>query len=123
MPRYVILHHEMPPDSVRATHWDFLVEQGDVLRAWALPESPRPGAVFVATQLADHRLAYLTYEGPISGGRGHVSRWDAGTCHWREDAPERVILDVRGTHLEGRVTLQAVDPPAWSFCWDSTEDS
>ena len=32
-----------------------------------------------AEVLPDHRLAYLDYEGPISGDRGSVTRWDRGT--------------------------------------------
>ena len=32
----------------------------------------------VATRLPDHRLAYLEYEGPVSGNRGVVRRIDSG---------------------------------------------
>jgi hypothetical protein len=32
-----------------------------------------------AQRIADHRLAYLEYEGPISGGRGTVRRLDGGS--------------------------------------------
>ncbi|MCS7047501.1 MAG: hypothetical protein NZO58_14185, partial [Gemmataceae bacterium] len=73
MPRYVILEHDHP-----ALHWDFMLERGDVLRTWRLPAPPSIGKI-AAQALADHRRAYLDYEGPVSGNRGTVRRWDAGT--------------------------------------------
>src|SRR5882724_3306447 len=63
MPRFVILRHETPPGFARPAHWDFMLECGGVLRTW---------------EMADHRLAYLEYEGEVPGGRGTVSRWDEG---------------------------------------------
>ncbi len=36
------------------------------------------GESLPAERIADHRRAYLTYEGPISGNRGHVERLSAG---------------------------------------------
>lgn len=37
-------------------------------------------SVFRAERLADHRREYLTYEGPVSGGRGRVRRVAEGVC-------------------------------------------
>lgn len=74
MPRYVILTHDHP-----FPHWDLMLEDGGVLRTWRLLAEPAAGQVVRAEQLADHRLAYLDYEGPVSGGRGSVARWDHGT--------------------------------------------
>src|SRR5947207_3846041 len=78
MPRFVILRHETPPGFARPAHWDFMLECDGVLRTWALAEVPSPGCEIAAEELADHRLAYLEYEGEMSGGRGTVSRWDEG---------------------------------------------
>ena len=83
MPRFVILEHDWP-----ARHWDLLLEAGAVLRAWRLLAEPGPAAAVPAEPNADHRPAYLDYEGPVSGGRGTVSRWDAGTFTWRADGPD-----------------------------------
>ena len=77
MPRFVVLAHDWP-----SPHWDFLAESGGVLRAWRLLAEPAAGAEVPAEPNADHRLAYLDYEGPVSGGRGRVARWAAGTCEW-----------------------------------------
>ena len=40
----------------------------------SLSEPPPVGVEIECRLLADHRLAYLDYEGPISGGRGSVAR-------------------------------------------------
>ncbi len=74
MPRYAILRHDWP-----VPHLDLLLEAGPVLRAWRLAAEPVAGVWVPAEPNADHRLMYLDYEGPVSGGRGSVSRWAAGT--------------------------------------------
>ncbi|MFO1094461.1 MAG: DNA polymerase ligase N-terminal domain-containing protein [Planctomycetaceae bacterium] len=74
MPRYVILTHDHP-----FPHWDLMLESGGVLRTWRLLNEPATGRRVPAERLADHRLKYLDYEGPVSGGRGIVARWDYGT--------------------------------------------
>ena len=84
MPHYVILTHDHP-----FLHWDFMLEQAGVLLTWRLLSEPAVGAEVRAERLADHRLAYLDYEGPVSGGRGSVVRWDYGTYeHEQTSAPD-----------------------------------
>lgn len=115
MPRFVILEHDAPADY-RGLHWDFMLEMGDVLRTWALgtlPDEIRSNVAFrlAAELLNDHRLAYLEQEGPLSGGRGTVKRWDQGTY---ELVAERsttggqqssIVADVVGAKVRGRVEL------------------
>lgn len=78
--RFVLLFHELPAHSDRASHWDFMIESGPSLRTWALPveisnENPANSDTDgLALALPDHRLAYLDYEGPVSGDRGTVRR-------------------------------------------------
>ncbi|MDB5310872.1 MAG: hypothetical protein JWO38_5074 [Gemmataceae bacterium] len=100
MPRYVILEHDWP-----VPHWDLLLEAGGVLRAWRVLAEPVIGMVLPAESNFDHRLLYLDYEGPVSGGRGNVSRWDAGTFDWVEDGPEQVAVELRGERLVGLIQL------------------
>jgi hypothetical protein len=112
---FAVLRHESP----RGLHWDFFLESGGVLRAWSLPALPAPAVELTCEALADHRLAYLDYEGPISEGRGAVTRWDRGrysVC--REDADE-LLLDLSGTKLSGHVSLRPVpgQPRQWRFLW------
>ncbi len=110
MPRFVILSHDWP-----APHWDFLVEAGAVLRAWRLRGEPRVGRAVPAEPNADHRLLYLDYEGPLSGGRGSVVRWDAGSCAWLADGPERVALELCGARIAGRAVVEREPGGGWVF--------
>jgi DNA polymerase Ligase (LigD) len=105
----VVLVHDWP-----CAHWDFLVEAGPVLRAWRLPELPAVGARVRAEPNADHRLLYLDYEGPVSGNRGTVTRYDAGTCDWLEDGPERVRVELRGARFVGIAELVRGES-GWTF--------
>jgi hypothetical protein len=100
MPRFVILAHDWP-----APHWDFLAEASGVLRAWRLLAEPVVGEDVAAESNSDHRLFYLDYEGPVSGDRGSVSRWDTGTCEWLADGADRVEIELRGGKLAGRAIL------------------
>jgi hypothetical protein len=95
--RFVILTHDWP-----FPHWDFLAERDGVLRAWRLLSEPKPNADIPAEPNFDHRLVYLDYEGPVSGDRGSVARWDAGHCDWLADD----TLDLRGAKLDGRVVIR-----------------
>jgi hypothetical protein len=74
MPRFVILEHDHPH-----LHWDFMLEAGSVLRTWRLASAPDTAGLRISAQpLGDHRPLYLDYEGPVSGARGTVTRWDRG---------------------------------------------
>jgi hypothetical protein len=122
MPRFVILRHELPPGAARGSHWDLMFEQAGVLRTWAVDEIPSSTAEIEAQLLADHRLAYLDYEGPVSGDRGSVTRWDGGDYTLECDEADRWIVRASGARLRGRLTLRAAGPHSWrvSFSADPT---
>jgi hypothetical protein len=103
MPRYVILEHDWPEH-----HWDFLLEAGDALRAWRLLEEPHTNRPIQAEANFDHRLLYLDYEGPLSGGRGCVTRWDSGTFEWLTDGAGCIAVELTGGRIVGRLQLQTV---------------
>jgi hypothetical protein len=106
MPRFVLLYHDCPPTYERTSHWDFMLEAGDVLRTWALERLPRDwpavwsrtaavyplcpllaeGNTVPATKLNDHRRDYLDLEGPITGNRGTVVRVATGTYRSEREA-------------------------------------
>ena len=115
MARFVILQHESP----RGVHWDFMLETGSTLKTWALDHAPDAGEAIVATSLADHRLAYLDYEGPISGGRGTVTRWDQGLYRIEHETPTQWTVVLEGGKLQGHATLTQLpdDPQHWNFIW------
>lgn len=100
MPRYVILEHNWPH-----RHWDLMLECDGVLKTWRLSEPPTADHLVQAEAIGDHRLAYLDYEGEVSGGRGTVKRWDAGEFDWSNTSNELAVAVVRGSQLEGVLQL------------------
>ena len=74
--RYVVLRHE----GVEVPHFDLMFETCEPpfpLRTFRSLHWPITSRIEVE-RLADHRRAYLDYEGPLSGGRGRVTRVEAG---------------------------------------------
>jgi len=106
MPRFAILLHKTPPDYERPTHWDLLLERDGALNAWALAEEPRIGKTIAAERLPDHRLRYLDYEGPISGNRGSVSKWDTGTFVIASEQADRLVIRVSGGQSLREVVIE-----------------
>lgn len=89
MPRYVILEHDWP-----SRHFDLMLEAGAVLRTWRLAAFPEDGVPVAAEPIGDHRLEYLNYDGPVSGGRGAVRRVKAGDFQWVEDSATRIVVNL-----------------------------
>ncbi len=112
MPRFVILEHDHP-----TFHWDFMLEAGDVLRTWRLSEAPqtKESCLIAAERIGDHRLTFLDYEGPVSQGRGFVTRWDHGAFRWVFDVPEGICAILRGSRLQACVSLQLIAGKEWSL--------
>lgn len=105
MPRFVILEHDHP-----SLHWDFMLEEGGALQTWRLPAPPGTAlTVLAAERIGDHRLAYLDYEGPVSGGRGSVKRWDTGTFELLCPAADPRVLRLTGARWYGNVTISVRD--------------
>ena len=124
MPRFVILTHDHPH-----LHWDFFLEEGDVLRGWRLAEEPMAGKPIAATIQSPHRKLYLDYEGPVSKNRGYVTRRDFG--EYSIELPSReqslraaqgcsapLVLQITGTCLRGRVELQHVSGENWIWTFE-----
>ncbi len=119
MPRFVVLFHECPLDRPRPSHWDFMLEADRALRTWALSCPLDELTEQIADELPDHRTAYLDYEGPVSGDRGYVTRWDTGELHWLVDEPTKVVVELEGKRLRGIVTFtrDADNAQRWRFSW------
>ena len=69
--RFVLLHHTLPDDSIRKSHWDLMIEAGDFLLTFelqSLPDNLADSAqvAWPVTRLADHRRHYLDFEGVIA---------------------------------------------------------
>jgi len=110
VPRFVILEHDHP-----FLHWDLMLESAGVLRTWRLLELPEPGQAMRAEPLGEHRILYLTYEGPISGNRGTVKRWDAGDYLPIDETGDRITLELNGARLSGTAEMRREGDDAWTF--------
>ena len=115
MSRFVVLEHERRC----ARHWDLMLETGPALATWALPEPPDAADTMIAEALADHRLAFLDYQGPISGGRGSVTRWDQGTYEVQRRSETQLVVTLQGKKLAGTLTLARLpeEPGRWRFSY------
>jgi hypothetical protein len=115
MLRFVVLLHETPLDAPRPRHYDLMLERPPLaagaatlasdalpqLQTWACVEFPELGKCTIADELVDHRLAYLDFEGEISGGRGVVRRVAQGTYERLVDSADRVQVRLRGELSSG----------------------
>lgn len=105
LPRFVILEHDYPE-----VHWDLMLETEKSLRTWKLKESPRLllskiEKTIKASALADHRLMYLDYEGPISNQRGFVKQFDQGLFEWLAINEQEITINLQGQQLTGILKL------------------
>ena len=110
MPRFAILTHDHP-----SLHWDLLLENGSSCRTWRLRKAPDTPGDIPAEAIADHRLMYLDYEGPVSGERGTVTQWDAGTFEWLVNGDDLVKVRLTGRKLTGLARLQQDDDSSWTL--------
>lgn len=125
--RFVILRHEMPPGSPRVSHWDLMLEGEDALHTWALNEQPSIGSRQFVDRIADHRKAYLEYEGPVSADRGRVTRWEHGRQFVETSSESLWVARLDGQNVRWRVRLQRVAAEAtsgqrWSCLFEDRED-
>lgn len=109
MPRFVILEHDHP-----TRHWDFMLEEDGRLATWRIPCPPEnAGLTLEAERVGDHRLDYLDYEGPVSGGRGSVSRWDRGVYDTLERTTDCWLVQLRGARWRGIVDMRLTVTRWW----------
>jgi hypothetical protein len=113
MSRFVVLEHDHP-----YLHWDLMLEVGEVLWTWRLDAPPAAGTVLGALRVGDHRPFYLTYEGPVSGNRGVVRRWDHGESTWSAAGPDVLFVELRGQRVTGTLELRRRTGESWegTYC-------
>ncbi len=98
--RFAILTHDQP-----FIHWDLLLEAGEVAWTWRLLDEPGPDRTVRSERIGDHRLLYLDYEGPVSGHRGNVTRWDSGTYRISEERESELLVMLWGQRGAWRLAL------------------
>jgi hypothetical protein len=105
--RFVVLLHQPGIASKRGakTHYDWMFESEGQLLTWTTAPM-KPGIestqindpiVTACEPLPPHRLAYLEYEGEVSGGRGSVTRLLAGRYTLNEFVDDLFDAELRWT--------------------------
>lgn len=98
--RFAVSAHDWP-----RPHFDLFLEDGDGCRTFRLDAVPT-GGTMPAEPLPPHRLVYLEYDGPVSGGRGRVARVDWGTFACVRDTGDALVLRLAGRGGEVVVELR-----------------
>jgi hypothetical protein len=110
-PFVILLHSGHGPE-----HYDLMLRRGWSLATWQLEQSPlemAPGDKLPARKLANHRLVYLTYEGPVSRGRGRVARVEEGRYELLSRGQEGWCVRLAGERMHGVYSLTFVDGDDW----------
>lgn len=111
MSRFALLAHDHP-----RPHFDLMLEVGEILRTWRLDQLLSEATSQTATPLADHRLVYLDYEGPVSGDRGTVYRVDRGAFSVLSETTEMLEVLLQGERFQGQLILTR-DGEHWRCEW------
>lgn len=115
----VLLRHDLPDG---AHHFDWMLARDDngllmtfrLDRDISLDTNPFEGDL-----LADHRRAYLEYEGEISGNRGVVIRVSTGLCTIHTCTDQMIELSLAmGTRIEN---LRGIRQQTGRFLFGSRE--
>jgi len=107
---YVIQKHQ-----ASRLHWDLRLEDGGVLKSWAVPKEPpeEEGVKRLAVAVEDHPLEYASFEGTIPAGEyggGTVEIWDRGSYRVLEKSPAKWIIEISGKRLGGGYVLLKLKP-------------
>lgn len=114
--RTVLIRHDAP-DGV---HFDWMIEdpaesQG---RLWTA-RVPIPAdqwhdvGRWRIEPIGRHRRVYLTYEGPLTDGRGTLTRVDQGVCRVVEWSDDGIVIDVQMSAFEGVVEVAKAHDGQW----------
>ena len=107
--RWVILRHILPIDSLEASHFDLLLEDGDFCRTWHLKHIPTVNGPSVqALLIAPHKLHWLDrQEYQISGGRGLAKRVVKGYFHGSlpKNQDELVSVEISSSSISWRLEI------------------
>lgn len=128
--RFVMLFHKVAPAYLNLTgrqdHFDLMIESTDDagLITWTMSQNPfeemdatapvaassagtQSTMTAPAFRIENHRSDYLTYEGPVSNDRGHVTRVAEGEAKWiRNDEAVELELTFNATVFRVQIEEQ-----------------
>jgi len=111
--RFVVQLH----DATRL-HYDLRIQEGDVLRSWAVPKGPSldPAVRRLAVAVEDHAMEAGEFEGVHVGaprGTGAVIIWDEGTIELAKFEPRHLSIVFAGHKISGRFGLTNTGGRRW----------
>jgi len=111
--RYVILKHTTPKD----VHFDFMLETGDHLSTWRINIGPEElkTTPAKAEKIFDHKLKFLTYQGPVNNETGNVTTADKGTYLIISETPKKLQIHIKAIILNGTFTLTKKTKNIWKI--------
>jgi hypothetical protein len=113
----LLLHRTPDPAPGGGHHFDWMFQRpgGGPLITFRLASRPTPAGPWPlrAERLADHREAFLTFEGPLTGDRGSVERIDSGNCELTIDTDAELSARIRLGPLAGELVGQAIGNSLW----------
>ena len=113
VPRFVVQQHD-----ATTLHFDLRIEDGGVLRSWAVPKGPsmNPAVRRLAVPVEDHSMAAGEFEGVHEGGSrgsGAVIIWDEGTVDLVRNEPGHLSFVLHGHKLVGGFALTRTGERRW----------
>jgi DNA ligase D-like protein (predicted 3'-phosphoesterase) len=113
VPRFVVQQHD-----ATTLHFDLRIEDGGVLRSWAVPKGPSmdPAVRRLAVPVEDHSMAAGEFEGVHEGssrGSGAVIIWDEGTVNLVRNEPGHLSFALHGHTLTGGFGLTRTGERRW----------
>ena len=113
VPRFVVQQHD-----ATTLHFDLRIEDGGVLRSWAVPKGPSmdPAVRRLAVPVEDHSMAAGEFEGVHEGstrGSGAVIIWDEGTVDLVRNEPGHLSFVLHGDKLRGGFGLTRTGERRW----------
>jgi bifunctional non-homologous end joining protein LigD len=109
------LAYAIQKHSASHLHFDLRLEEGGVLKSWAIPKVPTlaEGEKRLAIETEDHPLGYEAFEGVIPEGEygaGNVRIWDKGTYLPLVTTAGKRVVELRGRKLKGVFALIKLKP-------------
>ena len=99
-------------------HYDLRLQQGGVLRSWAVPKGlpPRPGIMRLAVNVEDHPLEYVNFEGVIPKGEyggGTMWKFAHGWYEITKQKKEGFYFRLHSRELNGEYRIHHTKENQW----------